>query len=474
MFEAPVMPMTAISEAALAFKTERSFGTASVLPWACFLLLILHICYGVAPNLGNEPQRSLFFLGSSAAFFAVLLVLFLFCVFKHDPMNGFFGVSDRGLQLLCIGSAVAVVCSSLFFSFPNAVAIPAIFAFAVLSRLLWWRGGMVYLVYGAVAATVLLLAVKALDPELPSTAAADMLPVIKWADLEFLAGRNPYFEDYTAVTDGPFYYLPVQWLLYLPFVGLGLDQRLLNLFSMFGCLALFTLVLRGNPHRLACLAGLACLCASRPAVEMIAKGQVWPLWLIVCCYAAAFAADRNVLAAVLLGVMLATNQTFVLLFALVGVYELRNAGLHRALLLGLISLGVYGIIVLPFAHGPIDFLLQYYIELPRLAGVSSERLHNSVLQLSLVGIVTALGIGDLRQVLQVLCGVIGLAAIGFHRTLRRPHFLALAGMIYIIVVALNVQVWKYYYIPGFWLILWSVAGRMSGSAFAESDSATVR
>ena len=445
----------------------------SVLPWACFLLLILHICYGIAPNLGDAPQQSLFFLGGSVAFFTGLLVLFLFCALGRDPTDGF-RLSDRGLQLFCTGAAAAVICSSLFFSFPNAIAIPAIFAFAVLSGLLWWRGGMVYLVHGAVAAGVLLLAVKGLGPEFPLTVASDMLPVIKWANLEFLAGRNPYFEDYTAVTPGPFYYLPVQWLLYLPFERLGLDQRLLNLLSLFGCLTLFMVALRGNPHRVACLAGLAALFASRPAVEMIARGHVWPVWLIVSGYAAAFTADRKMLAAMLLGVLLATNQTFVLLFALVGVYDLRNAGLRRAVLLGLISLGVYAVIVLPFSRGPIDFITQYYIELPRLAGVSAERQHNAVLQMSVVRIITALGIGDLRQGLQVLCGVIGLATIAAHRTLRPPHFLALAGVIYLFVVALNVQIWKYYYIPGFWLILWSVAGGTSGRAFPGLNRATIR
>ena len=409
----------------------RPFNVTGLLLSACFLLLILHLSYSIAPVLDGNVRRTLF-LGASLLFFPVLLATFLICAATRAPWP-VSPVSDRGLQSICAGFAVTVVGSALYFSFPNAIALPSVVAFAVLNFLLWRRGGIVHVVYGTLAVAVLLLAVKALGPD-PN--GADMLPLIKWTNQTFLAGRNPYDEHNT-------FYLPVQWLLYLPLVGLGLDQRLLNLFSLFGCLALFAAALRGSSYRVACLAVFAGLCASRPAVEMMAQGEVWPVWLILSGYAFALSTGRHWLAAVLVGVLLAMHQPFLLLFALAGIYDLRAFGLRKAVLLGIVSLSVYAVFVLSFSRGSMDFFVWIYITLPHLAaGVAEQFSQNSTQQISLVSILVVSGLSDLRQGLQVLCGVRGIALVTWPRTMDRPRFLATAGLSYIFALALNVMVFK--------------------------------
>ena len=225
-----------------------------------------------------------------------------------------------------------------------------------------------------------------------------MLPVIAWADRTFLHGLNPYFEDYTSVTPGPFFYLPLQWLVYLPFVALHLDLRLLNLASVFGTIGLYLLLWRDIPRRWTGFALLLALIASRPSTEMVYQGEVWPLWFMVSAFAVAFYRQRLRLAAVVLGLLLACNQTTLVLAALVGVYQVRSGTNWReTLLLGAIVLVVYCVIVFPFARGVVAFIDEYDIIVPHLGGIMTERaFHNSITQVSLVNVLTRLGLIGLR------------------------------------------------------------------------------
>jgi hypothetical protein len=109
-----------------------------------------------------------------------------------------------------------------------------------------------------------------------------MLPIIADANHFLLAGHNPYAQTYS----NWFYYLPVQWLVFLPLTAAGGDLRLLNLacFAVVGCLSLW-LIRSGRLDKIALL-GLCPIMLSRSSMEMVLRGQVWPLWALLVGFAA--------------------------------------------------------------------------------------------------------------------------------------------------------------------------------------------
>ncbi len=418
------------------------------------LLLLLHGAYSLTPDLPPGPRGVAFFAAS--VLLAALLTgywLFwqkLFAVGPRPTPGGGPDYADAALPILMIASAA-------YFSLPNRLALALVALFVVAQAALLARGKL-RLSLLASGGVLLVAFVVVVARTSISHLGADMLPVTAWADRVFLHGLNPYFEDYTSVTPGPFYYLPLQWLIYLPFVALHLDLRLLNLASLLGVVGLYVLVWRDIPRPWTGFAVLLAVIASRPSTEMVYQGEVWPLWFLVSAFAVAFLRRRLVPAAVLLGLLLACNQTTLVLAALLGVHQLRTGRSWReTALLGGIVLVVYAAIVFPFARGVGAFIDQNYIVLPHLAGIMSERTyHNAITQVSLINVLTRLGLIGLRGPLQVGIGIIGMAVLALRRRTTTGDFLAVCALTYLVAIGLNVQVWKYYYIQGLVLLFWSV------------------
>jgi hypothetical protein len=430
------------------------------------VLFLLHVTYGVAPILGAVAARDWF---AATSIVYVLLITALAVVYISPAWRRSY---DRAVEQLVSprfdwAFAFAVTLTSIYFTLPNRVALPGALLFAAVTLALVRRfpPGVSVAASGAAIAVLLIVKLAAFPP---SPDAADMLPVIRWADLQLLAGHNPYHEDYSAVTIGPFYYLPVQWLIYLPFVWAGIDQRWLNFFSILGLCVVAWTVFGRSPRRTLYAGFLVGLIGSRPSMEMIVQGQVWPVWCLLGMFACMVLRGLQQWAAILVGVLLATNQTFLLVWGLWLVHTFAAFGPRRTLTLFAISLLVFAIIVLPFTSLSLDFFMQNYIVLPRLAGENSEKFnHNSTTQLSLLNVITTIGAAKLRLPLQALSGIAGIWAIVRRRPADPPGFLAICGLAYLFAVSLNVQVWKYYYIPGVLLIFLSfpnTIGRTAGAA----------
>lgn len=420
------------------------------------ILFLLHVTYGIAPILGAVAVRDWF---AATSIVYLLLVLALAVVTLSPAWRRSYG---RAVERLASPrfdwvSPFAVTLTSIYFTLPNAVALPGVVLFAAITLFLVRRfPPAVSVAASGVAVAVLLIVKLAAFPPPPD--AADMLPVIRWADLQLLAGHSPYHEDYSAVTIGPFYYLPVQWLIYLPFVWARIDPRWLNLIGIFGFCVVFWALFGQNTRRTLYAGFLVGLIASRPSMEMIIQGHVWPVWCLIGVFACLFLRGRHHFAAVVLGLLLATNQTFLIVWGLWLAHDLTAFGWRGALKLCAISLLVYAVIVLPFTRLSLDFFAQNYVVLPRLAGENSEKFnHNSTMQLSLLNVITTFGVANLRFPLQALSGVVGLWAILRRRPADPAWFLAVCGLAYLVAVSLNVQVWKYYYIPGVLLIFLSFA-----------------
>ena len=88
--------------------------------------------------------------------------------------------------------------------------------------------------------------------------------------------------------------------------------------------------------------------------------------------------------------------------------------------------------------------------------MSERTYHNAITQVSLINVLTRLGLIGLRGPLQVGIGIIGMAVLALRRRTTTGDFLAVCALTYLVAIGLNVQVWKYYYIQGLVLLFWSV------------------
>lgn len=428
------------------------------------LLGLLHGAYSLTPDLA-PALRQLVFLAGSLLLAGLLAGYWVFWrqLFAAAPRPA----EGSGPDYADVGLAILMIVSAAYFSLPNRLALALIAVFVLGQAVLLGLGRLRISLLSSGAVLLVAFAIVVARTSIFHLG-ADMLPVTAWADRVFLHGLNPYFEDYTSVTPGPFYYLPLQWLIYLPFEALHLDLRLLNLASLLGVVGLYAWLWRDIPRPWTGFAVLLAVIASRPATEMVYQGEVWPLWFLVSVFAVALLRGRLVVAAVLLGLLLACSQTTLVLAALLAVRQLRAGRPWReTALLGGIVVVVYAAIVFPFARGIGAFIDQNYIVLPHLAGIMSERTyHNATTQVSLLNVLTRTGLIGLRGPLQFAIGVTGIAVLALRPRTTAAAFLAVCALTYLVAIGLNVQVWKYYYIQGVVLLFWSVFAPVAATSEA--------
>ena len=428
-------------------------GQRSLLPLLA-LLILLHFVYSVTPDL-RPALRNLAFLVGSVLLAAVLAAASFFWRpgMTREPPTAL-GVDAKLSDALL---AIVMIASAAYFSLPNQLAASLVATFgAIQVVVLLMRRPRLSLIVSCLS---LLLGLALAVWWIPlDRLGGDMLPVTVWADKVFLHGMNPYFEDHTSVTPNPFFYLPLQWLIYVPFVAFRLDPRLLNELAILGTIAIYLRLWREVSFPWTGFAVLLGLIATRSSTEMLYDGEVWPLWCLISVFAFLIHRRRLRMAALVLGLLLACSQISLAIAALFGVYQLRSAARWREtfLLAGIVT-AVYLAFVLPFAHGLAGFVEEYYIVIPHLAGLISERLrHNSITQVSLVNLLSRAGLTGLRAWLQAATGIAGMAVLALRRSTTPAQFLTVCGLTYLWAISLNMQVWKYYYVPGLLLLFWGI------------------
>ena len=432
------------------------------------LLMLLHGTYSVAPDLTRGARHAVFLTGSIglAALFGVYVWVGRWLLVGVCPRDRV-ATPDMVDAIL----PIVTIVSALYFSLPDGVAILLTLgcvlpqAFLLARRAL--RASLIFSC-GFLLVGLFAVIVKTKLRHL----GADMLPVSVWADRSFLHGMNPYFGDHTAVTPWPFFYLPLQWLIYLPLVVLHLDVRWINFVSIVGTIWLLTRLWRDLMRPWTAFALLLALVAARPSTEMLYQGEVWPLWFLISAFIVAFLRGRVWLAGVLVGLLLAYSQTALVIAALIAVHQLRSGGPWRVTLTaGAVALLVYLAFIFPFAHGMVAFIDTNYIVLPHLAGIISERVrHNATTQVSLTNLLTRLSASRWRASLQLMAGLGGMLVLALRPTSPRG-FLIVCGITYLVAIGLNMQVWKYYYVPGLVFLFWStVTTETTGTALRPSPT----
>ncbi len=169
---------------------------------------------------------------------------------------------------------------TLFFALPTrpaGLAIAVAWSGALVAGRL--RGAAAAVQVAVAAGFVLFAGSLAVVPR--STPGADMLPFISHAIDVFTAGGDPYTADYTAIDGNPFFYPPVQWLIYLPLHVLGLDLRILNLASAAAIVILLEWRIRMHPTAACIRLGIYPILLCPLVLPMMHSGQVWPYWLAI-------------------------------------------------------------------------------------------------------------------------------------------------------------------------------------------------
>jgi hypothetical protein len=347
----------------------------------------------------------------------------------------------------------ATLLSSFYFWLPTRLALTAAIAVIVvcagLYRLQRDRACIPFLLIAGFALCCYAVARIPIDRN-----TADMLPVIADANNFLLSGHDPYAQTYTNL----FVYLPVQWLVFLPPVLAGIDPRSINLvgFAVVGLLIVW-LVRSGRLHEVVLL-GIGPIMLSRTSVEMILRGQVWPVWALLAGFAATLLSPGKFWPAILLGLLLATQQPMVALAALTGVWLLFHRGFASALRVTLIAATVFAVIMAPWLILRPTLLFDLYIRLPQVFAQNHVvDLSWDLSEVSILDLLQNLGLKSVRAALQAATVVAGMLYLAVSRNVRLGTFLCTIGLVYLIAISLNVQVFKYYYYPGFLLLATGLA-----------------
>jgi len=223
-------------------------------------------------------------------------------------------------------------------------------------------------VWSVIAALGLGIAIRIIHmrhiPIMPEN--GDMLPLVQSALKNLLEGQSPY-TMYNMPWELPLTYLPVTWLAYLPTYLLDVDLRWTNIAAEVGILAALVFLsvqsagwrstLRQQPALL-----LWAWLFLQPSVIHWDMGNTAPItWLLLAALFAFVLAERNLVAAGVLGLTAAGTPLVVVFGTFMGIYWLRQLGTTRTIRLASISAIIAGVLIIPFlVWAPGDFLMGTY------------------------------------------------------------------------------------------------------------------
>jgi hypothetical protein len=415
-------------------------------------VLLQSVVYGFAYRLGTDTQIVVYFAAASLLFFGAMGAIAGLTARTFDRAARAASIIDPE-QAAAVLLAL-VVAASCYFSpaLPGKVATAAagILAFATAAGLFLkrprpviWLATSVGIVLHVVGVWLIPIDVKA----------ANMLPIIVAGCQDLLAGENPLMKTYPGIATAPLYYLPGTVLPYCIPVAADLDPRALNLAILVLLLGLLLRFQRFSAQpSIAALTTLPVL-LSPMAMQMGYYGHVWLYWLFVIGLAMAVLRGRHLMAAVLLGLALATRQMAVFVCGMLGASLLRELGLNRTLCYGAIAAAVFALLVAPFlAAGGVSLTDFYYAGVQTAASDTHGATLNPADQISLSGLFVWRGLRDWMMAMQIgLALLITVALLLIPRSSSHAAIIRI-GVGYIFVIGVSAFLHRYFYAPGFLLI----------------------
>ena len=358
-------------------------------------------------------------------------------------------------------SCLAQLGLTAFFNLPTQLAMATLTLGALVAWVLARRFGAGSVMLGAAAAGMAGFAASLM---LIGMERADMLPFIGHAIDVFVAGGDPYAADFSSITPNPFFYPPVQWLIFLPLRVAGLDMRFLNLVCAAGLILLVELqVLR---RKVALRAGIYPVLLSPLAFPMMHSGQVWPYWLAIAAFGLLVMRRRWALAALVVAVAVGMRQTALVPAAAVFVVVLMQERLLISGWAAMVGVAMMVAIVVPTMLLSDRAISLIFVDGPRLAQTLAHQAGNPLDQIALSNWLGWLGLERWDTPVEVVIALatIVLTTVAAHR--GTGHMLAMAGAGYALTVSANSYVHRYYYVAG---LLLFVIGFLDDAAPAESQ-----
>lgn len=427
--------------------------------------LVLAASYGFQYKL-QGPQRELYFTLFTVPFVGCLLAL-LIIPFVQTGLNGRIVQIPKATGLLPI---FAMFMASVFFYADNLTALSVIGFSLSVFIIAYARFGFDAVAYLIIAAGFMLFCILLIAYPIDVNS-ADMLPYIEAAAAEYLRGGDVYTADFSQFSGGRhFGYLPLQWLVYVPLVAADIDMRLLHIIFATGTLFLFIAFLAQDLKQIMILSFWPVMLSPMSA-GMFFNGQVWLFWFLITGFLIAFINERLVLAAIILGIVLATRQTSLAIAAAVAVFMISRIPMRKYFILMAIVILIYSGLTLPFAGRLESFFSELYF-LSEAVEINLRVNRNPMNQVALVNWIYVFGIESMRLVLQIAAGGFFLLLIFLMRSRDTGIFLILMGVMFLVVISLNGQIFRYYYVPGLIIASFGVAVSVT-SASARCSSAKV-
>ena len=430
--------------------------------------IVLATSYGFQYKL-QGPQRELYFTLFTVPFVVCLLAL-LISPFAQTGLNRRIVQIPKATGLLPI---FAMFMASVFFYADNLTALSVIGFSLSVFIMAYARFGFDAVAYLIIAAGFMLFCILLIAYPIDVNS-ADMLPSIEAAAAEYLRGGDVYTADFSQFSGGRhFLYLPLQWLVYVPLVAAEIDMRLLHIIFAIGTLYLFIAFLPQDLKQIMILSFWPVMLSPMSA-GMFFNGQVWLFWFLITGFLIAFINERLVLAAIILGIVLATRQTSLAIAAAVAVFMISRIPMRKYFILMAIVILIYSGLTLPFAGRLESFFSELYF--PSEAVEINLRVNrNPMNQVALVNWVYVFGIESIRPILQIATGGAFLLLIFLTRNRSVGNFLILMGVMYLVVISLNGQVFRYYYTPGLIIASFGTALSVaSASVRSFSDQSTAQ
>ncbi len=272
----------------------------------------------------------------------------------------------------------------------------------------------------------------------------DLLPIIVAAGRNFLAGVDPYNADYSQVTRNPFFYLPLQWLPFVPAAGFGFDPRAITV-TLF---LLFVGVIRTSASSCARYAPamlFVSLFVAAPFGHAMARTYMFPAWVLLTAFTYALVVGQDIAAAVLLGCLLATRQTFFADAAALLIGIVWQMPIGRVLLLAAVTAATAATVLAPFLVWDPFLLGRVFLQGPAQALAGNQGNPIATGQVGLAPLLAGFGLSVPSNLLQGMGILMALAGVAARRPIGRVPLALSVASVDLLTALSGGQTFEYYW-----------------------------
>lgn len=284
----------------------------------------------------------------------------------------------------------------------------------------------------------------------------DLLPIVIGACKNLLHGIDPYTADYSKITGSAFFYLPVQWIFFLPAAKFNVDPRILNVIIIV-IFAIWAGKFGGINNKNIKINSFNLLFMTIVMSPIFTRaGQrtyILPYWLLLMILIWAFIKRKDMISAILCGLLLAMRQNFIFDAFIIFVGMIGNIKSVRLVTYCIISVTIAGLALAPFVIWHPGFFYEIFVHRPSIAIIGN--LHNEIAskQVGIVPIFRNFGLNIPIFMPQLI--VVFVLFVAFVSKIPKTRFeIAIAaGGMDLLVALFGSQTFEYYWGSGFIIVM---------------------